>query len=378
MEFIKNYKKNSAFWINPHPNPPRWRGNKNKPVVSSIYKKRFTPNPRCCKWNKLKNDIFKVLIELFIFDRKKRSIIKARLAKQNLEKYLDIKVSDTQKNKKALSTDKNISEKAASMVVQSEVDVEAQNKFVATPLSTDKIYLPPIHLPLWQYWHQGKEKAPDLIQKCFESVEKFESDKEIHVLSFDTIKDYVELPQKYYDLLNSGKIPIAIFSDILRLYLLEKYGGGWVDSTIYLTDKIPQSVWNSDFCVVQKNPLTDLQENKMSCYFIRAKKESANLRAIKQSIENYWAENDFLINYFMFEHISTMLSCKTPELKAEWDRMPYLSGESSGKLQNILFDDFNKNVWDKIVKETCIHKLSYKILREKVNKNSYYNWIINR
>ena len=80
----------------------------------------------------------------------------------------------------------------------------------------------------------------------------------------------------------------------------------------------------------------------------------------------------------MFEHISTMLSCKTPELKAEWDRMPYLSGESSGKLQNILFDDFNKNVWDKIVKETCIHKLSYKILREKVNKNSYYNWIINR
>ena len=34
-----------------------------------------------------------------------------------------------------------------------------------------------------------------------------------------------------------------------------------------------------------------------------------------------------MINYFMFEHISTMLSDKTPELKAEWDKMPYLDGE---------------------------------------------------
>lgn len=325
---------------------------------------------------KIKNNIFKILIELFIFDRKKRSIIKARWAKRNLEKYLV--VSDTQDKNKSLSNDKDISDKTTNLEVQSEVNVEAQNKSVATPLSNDKIYLPPIHLPLWQYWHQGKEKAPDLIQKCFESVEKFESDKEIHVLSFDTIKDYVELPQKYYDLLNSGKIPIAIFSDILRLYLLEKYGGGWVDSTIYLTDKIPQSVWNSDFCVVQKNPLTDLQENKMSCYFIRAKKESANLRAIKQSIENYWAENDFLINYFMFEHISTMLSCKTPELKSEWDKMPYISGDNAGKLQNILYNNFNKDIWDKIIKETCIHKLSYKILRENINKNSYYNYIVEK
>ena len=32
-----------------------------------------------------------------------------------------------------------------------------------------------------------------------------------------------------------NKIPIAIFSDILRLNLLKQYGGVWVDSTIYLT-----------------------------------------------------------------------------------------------------------------------------------------------
>lgn len=267
--------------------------------------------------NKLKNSIFKILIELFIFDKVKRSKIKARWAKRYLKKYLDVQV------KEQLSTDQN-------------------------------------HLPLWSYWHQGKENAPELIQRCFESVQKYEGDRKINILSFDTIKDYVELPQRYYDLVSSGKMPVALFSDILRMYLLTQYGGVWIDSTIMLTDKIPQEIIDSSFCVVRKDPEKDNQENKMSCYFIRADKNSPNLNAIKRTLENYWAENDFMINYFMFEHISTMLSDKTPELKAEWDKMPYLDGEICGKLQTIMDKNFSQEEFNELKSKTFMHKLTYK------------------
>ena len=269
--------------------------------------------------NKLKNSIFKILIELFIFDKVKRSKIKARWAKRNLEKYLD-------------------------------VHAEGQ-------LPPNESHLP---LALWSYWHQGKENAPELIQRCFESVQKYEGDREINILSFDTIKDYVELPQRYYDLVSSGKMPVALFSDILRMYLLTQYGGVWIDSTILLTDKIPQEIIDSSFCVVRKDPEKDNQENKMSCYFIRADKNSPNLNAIKRTLENYWAENDFMINYFMFEHISTMLSDKTPELKAEWDKMPYLDGEICGKLQTIMDKNFSQEEFNELKSETFMHKLTYK------------------
>ena len=285
---------------------------------------------------KLKNSLFKIFIELFIFDREKRSRIKARQAKKDLNKYADYAISFP--FEKPNGQDEEI---------------------------------------IWQYWHQGRENAPLLIQKCFESVQKYESDKKINVLSFETIKDYVELPQKYYELLKAKKIPIAIFSDILRLNLLKKYGGCWVDSTIYLTDKIPQEVWKSDFCLFQKDPVSDLQENKMSCYFIRAKKGSPNLQAIKRAIEKYWDENDFLINYFMFEHLSTILSDKTPELKAEWDKMPYLDGEISGQLQRTMFEDFNQDEWEKLISKCAIHKLTYKTLTNKTSGKSYYDWIVN-
>ena len=288
------------------------------------------------KFLNIKNNIFKIFIELFIFDKKKRSIIKASYAKKNLLKYADFAV---------------------------------KTPFISDNSGGEEI--------IWQYWHQGRENAPLLIQKCFKSVEKFEDGKKINVLSFDTIKNYVELPQKYYELLEAKKIPIAIFSDVLRLYLLEKYGGCWIDSTIYLTDKISQPVWDSDFCIFQKNPQTDLQENKMSCFFIRAKKGSVNLQAIKRAIEGYWEENDFLINYFMFEHLSTILSDKTLELKSEWDRMPYMSAAAAGELQSVMFEDFNLEKWHELQSKTPLHKLSYKILKDKTSGMSYYDYIVN-
>ena len=269
------------------------------------------------------------MIELFIVNKQKRSIIKARWAKKNLTKYLDFSQKSTVRNEK----DEQI---------------------------------------IWQYWHQGENNVPDLIKKCLASVNKYENNKKICVLSFDTVKNYVEIPQKYYELVNEKKIPIAIFSDIVRLYLLEKFGGMWIDATVMLTDKIPEQIWDSDFCTIQKNIDEDVQENRMSCYFIRAKKGCANIKCIKNSIENYWKENDFLINYFMFEHISTMLAHKTTELKSEWDNMPLLDGNMCGKLQEIMEKDFSEKEFEELKSKIFMHKLTYK-KQPSASFNKYFD-----
>lgn len=237
---------------------------------------------------KIKNDIFKILIELFVFDKKKRSIIKARWAKRHLKKYVDMAVKDIL-TKGCPGADLENLRGPKGFEIKSEDEI------------------------IWQYWHQGEENAPELIKRCFDSVKRIEGDtisggKRVIVLSYDTIKDYIKLPEKYCRLVESGKMKIAHFSDILRLYLLKEYGGIWIDSTIFLSGKIPENVWAADFCVMQKDPLKDLQENKMSCFFIRAKKGSTNVFGILKALEYYWAKNDFVLNYFMFEHISTMLS----------------------------------------------------------------------
>ena len=274
---------------------------------------------------KIKNTIFKVFIELFILNKDKRAQLKAQWAKKHLQKYVDIAIKEPFK-----------------------------------PIINKKNNI------IWQYWHQGIENAPEVIRKCLNSIKRVENDKTINVLTFDTIKNYIELPQRYYDLVNSGKMPIALFSDLLRVYLLEKYGGTWIDATIYLSEKIPQDILNSDFFALQNPPtLKSFTGNKAVCYFLHAKAQSANIQAIKRSLDAYWAENDFMFNYFMFEHIETILMNKTDETKAEWDKMPYFERIDSG-LNLIKYSKYDEKKLNETLYKSWYHKLTYKKYKNEI------------
>ena len=287
---------------------------------------------------RLKNSIFKILIETFIFDKTKRSKIKSRWAKNHLQKYVDIAMMKDLTPENISSTSEHI---------------------------------------FWQYWHQGRANAPELIKKCLDSVEKFHPDQKRIVLSYKDVADYVEIPSRYYDLVNSGKMSITFFSDVLRAYLLTQYNGGtWIDSTIYLTDKIPDSILNSEFFVFQKNPITDRFEDKMSSFFMHAKGFCTLIQVMKEVFNEYWEENDFLINYFLIEHLVTMLSSLTVEFQNLWDKMPYFSADDTGILQAKLFDDFNLEEFKNIKNKTSVHKLSYKILNRKSSGHSYYDFLM--
>lgn len=286
----------------------------------------------------LQNSIFKMLIEIFVFNKTTRMKIKSRWVKKHLQKYIDI----------------------------------ALDKSLELPSKIKKEHI------FWQYWHQGKENAPLLIQKCLESVEKYHPEQKRVILSYKDIADYVEIPSKYYDLVNKGNMSITFFSDVLRTYLLNQYQGGtWIDSTIYLTDKIPNSILNSKFFVFQKNPQTDWFENKMSSFFIHTRGISPIMMLMKEVFSEYWAENDFLINYFLIEHLVTMLSEATSETRKEWAQIPYFSASDTGILQKKLYEDFDVEEFEKIKKITSIHKLSYKVLKQENNdENTYYNFLI--
>ena len=229
---------------------------------------------------------------------------------------------------------------------------------------------------IWQYWHQGIENAPQIIKNCIASVKKFHPEYEQKILSFETIKDFVNIPQKYYELLEQKKIPIAIFSDILRLHLLEKYGGIWIDSTIFLTDKIPQDILNSDFFCPKKNHITDNFSDRMSCFFIKSSPENIFLKLTKASIENYWQKNNYLIHYFMFEHIVTMIAEANDNLLNEWNKIPFYSADTMGLLQSKFSEQFSKTEYEDICKKTPIHKLTYNPPKKKTDlQNTFFEYL---
>ena len=86
---------------------------------------------------------------------------------------------------------------------------------------------------VWVCWFQGMDQAPELVKKCFESLQRNLTDREIILITSDNMCNYVQFPDFILDKWKNGKITHTHMTDLLRLELLIKYGGMWVDSTVF-------------------------------------------------------------------------------------------------------------------------------------------------
>ena len=108
--------------------------------------------------------------------------------------------------------------------------------------------------PIWIYWNKGIEQAPIIVQKCYESVCEY-SNQKIILLNDQNLADYIRLPDYIEKKKDAGQIPMAGYADLMRFALLEHYGGTWIDSTVYLTEPLPDTILNSDFFAVRNSLL---------------------------------------------------------------------------------------------------------------------------
>lgn len=85
---------------------------------------------------------------------------------------------------------------------------------------------------IWWCWLQGIGAVPPIVKACYNSIKQQITDREIRVIDERNWSEYVELPGYIVEKWGKGQIPAALFSDLLRLQLLIKYGGTWIDTTV--------------------------------------------------------------------------------------------------------------------------------------------------
>ena len=83
---------------------------------------------------------------------------------------------------------------------------------------------------IWTYW-DDEEIKNKTVQLCIQSWKKYNPDYEVIVIHQKNLKDYIDLDVKSMKM-NDGP---ARESDIIRLNILQKYGGVWVDASILMT-----------------------------------------------------------------------------------------------------------------------------------------------
>lgn len=98
-------------------------------------------------------------------------------------------------------------------------------------------------LPVWSWW-EGTQELPALVSACVQSWKEVGSLDAAHgfdlrVLSPDTLRDWLPVEEiEAHEGLSQGcpEISRAFRSDFVRLALLSRHGGVWLDATIVATE----------------------------------------------------------------------------------------------------------------------------------------------
>jgi len=146
-------------------------------------------------------------------------------------------------------------------------------------------------------WQQGIEKAPPVVVEAVSSWVKNNPAWNVTILSDENEESYLN-DTDFYSLFGEKKklISRAAYSDLMRIWLLEKYGGAWADATTLNT--IPLDSWlpfivdkNEEFFAFRNfryNPYLTNETFPMSSWFLYGTPRSKILKKWKQEIVEYW------------------------------------------------------------------------------------------
>lgn len=285
-------------------------------------------------------------------------------------------------NNKAILAQKKIIAKNADTFIQYYID-DKLTKFNLLPkrnLVGKKI--------IWQYWGQGLDNdvIPETVNICFNSVDKYKNDYEVIRLDDKNISDYLDIPNFVWRKRKNQMFKHAFFSDLLRLALLDVYGGIWIDATILLTDTIPKNITEMDFFIFQRSiecKQKELFQNLNAEYFqwesehfinmlnsfIVSKPKNILTHTCLDLLLNYWQTQNDIKHYFFFQIIFNQLI--TNSLYKQFN-CPIFDDTYPHLLQMKLTSPFVESDYNDIKVKSTIHKMTY---IHKYPKNSYYEYL---
>lgn len=232
---------------------------------------------------------------------------------------------------------------------------------------------------IWQYWAQGIDNLPDTAKLCFASVDKHCKDFLIIRLTDDTIKDYIDFPEFVTKKRKNPQFRPVFFSDLLRIALINTYGGVWLDASVLLTDALPQCYQRYNFFMFSRDPNSinkDWGKNDSHFYFswrddfkvnhlssiIFGKHETEISKTLLDLLSHYWQTQQTIQHYFFFQ---IMINQVKDANFIDFD-FPIVDDTLPHLLQPKMNDSYNQAEFNMIINSASIHKLSlHARLKEK-------------
>lgn len=263
------------------------------------------------------------------------------------------------------------------LATQLKTKQKLEKKYRKTLESFDKGYdnsLPRVSSSkVWICWLQGMEKAPTVVKRCYESVRDNLTDREVVLITAENMNQFVQFPDYILEKWKRGIITHTHLTDLLRLELLIKYGGMWLDATVLCTEKeknIPRYFFDSDLFFFQSlKPGRDGEALYISSWLMSAKTNNKILMAAQKMCYEYWKTNNSMDDYFL---LHAFVSIVLDYYEEDWKAIVPRDNAAPHILLMRLFDTYDENMWDMMKSQTPFHKVTYKFSENATSGNNTF------
>lgn len=244
---------------------------------------------------------------------------------------------------------------------------------------------------IWCCWLQGFENAPAIVKACVNSLREKIKGKEFRFVDEQNLGQYICFPKHIEERWQKKQIPPAMYADLIRLELLIKYGGTWIDSTVLCTglnvnnrSALPLGTTknhnvnylDADLFLFQYKQSETAQFAGISNWFITSCSHNVILSTLRDVLYEYWKDFDCVLEYFMFHRFFEMIAAERPDDIAS---MPYAYSPNSLALGHNWGRHFKQGKWDRLVSEVPFHKLAHQVDDGLVKDGgNYYNYILGK
>lgn len=236
--------------------------------------------------------------------------------------------------------------------------------------------------PIWVCWWSGEDDAPAIAKQCIKSIYKNSGTHPVHIITEKNFMEYLDIPDYILKKVNSGAMCIANFTDYLRVSLLAKYGGLWLDATIFCVSQIPDEYFLNSFFTCKSEPTESryLSKFRWTGFCLGGWKQHVFFRFLKEAFECYWVSEEISIDYLLMDYLFETAYRYLPVVKKCMDEV-VPNNLNRDDLQKAMNMALPASSWEDVIKnDTVLYKLSWRetySLKTEMGEQSIFDYYLN-
>lgn len=177
---------------------------------------------------------------------------------------------------------------------------------------------------IWVFWWSGEDTAPEIVRACIRSIRANANGHEVVLLDSTNYHQYVQLPGFLIGKHEKGLIGHAHFSDVVRLALLARHGGVWIDATVFLSQPLPDQLFECPFYTLKTVDEQALYYSKSRwCgYFLAGSSSFPLFSFVRDMLLAHWERADHIVDYLLMDYIFGLACRHVPDIAAVMEGLP--------------------------------------------------------